>query len=177
MDALGDHGAPGARWGRRLRTYLPCHFFRSWHRARSQNNYGQNAILEAPVDFGGNYPGPHRPPPSPWAIPRHVPAFEKWVFLFCFAVVQYSFANFAIKLWLHIFLTHSYPQSNFALLARQNCYLQCFLQRSKDLQNKQVNGRRFMYKCCHPTIRPASPRDFKSCIFYWLSGLDAREVS
>ena len=31
---------------------------------------------------------------------------------------------------------------------------------SKDLQNKQGIGRRFMYKCFHPTICPALPCDF-----------------
>ena len=29
-----------------------------------------------------------------------------------------------------------------------------------DSQNEQVVGRRFMYKCSHPTMRLALPRDF-----------------
>ena len=47
---------------------------------------------------------------------------------------------------------------------------------NKDLQNRRVIVRHFMYKYSHPSKRPALPRDFlhyqKSSISYWLSKLD-----
>ena len=140
----------------------------------TSKNYDPNTILVA-LDFGGRK--------VPWGptdlcpLPRlrlkseYLCSVLQWCNIH-FLTLQYS-SNCK-----SVFLSHSYPQLNiFAICEAKILSSMSFLQTIKDLQNKQTIGRRFTYKCSHPTIRPALPRDFlhsrKSCIFSWLSKLDA----
>ena len=79
----------------------------------------------------------------------------------------------------HKLSTIIYPQLNVCAIGVAKL-LSLMLFTSKQRFAKQGIGRRFMYKCSHPTICPALPRDLlhskKSCIFSWRSKLDTNGV-